>query len=388
MIALLCLCTWLYLFLAHGRFWRSAPELAPVVPGAPVSVGSPVVGKCPPDPAQFPDVDVLVPARDEARTVGAVTASLLAQHYPGHFHITLIDDDSRDGTARAAGASPRLTVLTGTAKPAGWSGKLWALQQGIAATGAPLLLLTDADIVHDPRHLATLVATLTQPPAGGARSLDLVSEMVRLRCVSLPERMLVPAFVYFFQLLYPFARVNDPHSRVAAAAGGTILLRRAALERSGGLEAIKGALIDDVSLARRIKAGGPLYLGHSGLAASIRPYPDFASIWQMIARTAFTQLRHSAWLLAGTVTGLAWVFLVPVGEVILEQGWRRAAAAAAVALGALTYMPTLRRYRRSPLWTLGLPLIAVFYVAATVGSAVDHWRGAGVRWKRRAYEGG
>ena len=260
---------WLYLVFAHGRFWRSTPQLAPAVP------------------SQAPDVDVVVPARDEAATIGRVIASLAAQDYAGRFRIFLIDDGSSDGTAaRARAAVPaemasRLRVVGGSAKPAGWSGKLWALSQGVALGEAPVILFADADIVHDPRHLATLVARLESP------AVDLVSEMVRLECSSLAERALVPAFVYFFQMLYPFARVNDPRSGVAAAAGGTVLIRRAALDRIGGLASMRGALIDDVALAQSVKRNGPIFLGHSALAASIRPYPGFADIWNMIARTGF-----------------------------------------------------------------------------------------------------
>jgi hopene-associated glycosyltransferase HpnB len=214
----------------------------------------------------------------------------------------------------------------------------------------------------------------------------LVSEMVRLTCASLAERLLVPAFVYFFQMLYPFSRVNEPRSRVAAAAGGTVLVRRAALERIGGIEAIKGALIDDVALAKAVKArGDAIYLGHSALAASIRPYPRFADIWRMIARTAFTQLRYSAAMLVLTVIGLTLVWLVPVWLAVFGQGWQRGCGLGACALAAASYWPTLRRYGRSPAGALVLPLIALFYIAATMGSALDHWRGAGARWKNRSY---
>ena len=214
----------------------------------------------------------------------------------------------------------------------------------------------------------------------------MVSEMVRLNCSSLAERTLVPAFVYFFQMLYPFARVNNARSRVAAAAGGTVLIRRDVLERIGGIGAIRNALIDDVSLAQAVKrTGGAIFLGHSALAASIRPYPAFADIWRMIARTAFTQLRHSVWLLIATIIGLCLVWLAPIAAVLLGHGWVRAAGLAACALAVLSYLPTLARYRRSFLWSLTLPLIAVFYMAATVGSAVDAWSGAGARWKSRSY---
>jgi hopene-associated glycosyltransferase HpnB len=369
MIAAVSLVIWLYLFFAHGKFWASAPELPPAVP------------------AEFPDVDIIVPARDEAATIGPVIASLLAQDYAGKYRITLVDDNSTDGTAALAGNAPNLRVICGQPKPAGWSGKLWALSQGIAASTAPVLLFADADIVHDPRHLSSLVARLVQP------GVDMVSEMVRLNCTSLAERALVPAFVYFFQMLYPFARVNDPLSKVAAAAGGTVLIRREALERIGGIDAIKDTLIDDVSLAKAVKtsgrsAGASIYLGHSGLATSIRPYPGFPDLWRMISRTAFTQLRYSALLLALTLAGLTLVWLVPALEVIFGHGWPFWSGLAAFSLAAGSYLPTLARYRQNRLWSLALPLIALFYMAATLGSALNHWLGRGASWKNRAYGAG
>ncbi len=383
MLAIVTLALWCYLFVAHGRFWFSSPELAPARPQA------------------LPDVDIVVPARDEAPSIGPVVTSLLTQDYAGGYKVILVDDASSDGTAElaraaaaavrssgvaggassaAAGGGPALEVLAGRPKPEGWSGKLWALAQGVAASRAPVLLFSDADIVHAPEHLATLVARLEAP------RVDLVSEMVRLNCSSVPERALVPAFVYFFQMLYPFARVNHPKSRVAAAAGGTVLIRRDALQRIGGIEAIKGALIDDVSLAQAVKRGGPVYLGHSGLAASIRPYPYFADIWGMISRTAFTQLRYSALWLAIALLGLMLVWWVPLLEALWGAGWERACGSAAFALGAASFMPTLRRYRCNPLWALALPLIALFYMAATLASALTHWRGGGARWKGRDYK--
>ena len=365
-VVLLSFVIWVYLALAHGRFWSSGPELPP---GA---------------PTELPDVDIVIPARDEAETIGPVIASLLAQNYAGRFRIFLVDDNSTDGTAAKAGTAPNLTILTGQPKAAGWSGKLWALSQGIAASSAPVLLFADADIVHDPQHLSALVARLQEPRA------DMVSEMVRLNCVSLPERTLVPAFVYFFQMLYPFARVNDPRSGVAAAAGGTVLIRREALERIGGIAAIRGALIDDVTLAKSVKSSGvagetAIYLGHSGLATSIRPYPHWADLWQMIARTAFTQLRYSALLLLLTLIGLTLVWLVPVWAMLSGHGLVRDFGALTFLLAAVSYLPTLKRYGCSPLWALALPLIALFYMAATVGSALNYWLGRGARWKNRAY---
>jgi hopene-associated glycosyltransferase HpnB len=370
-VAFLSLLVWVYLVLAHGRFWSSTPELPPAAP------------------SELPDVDIVVPARDEAETIGPVIASLLAQDYAGAFRVFLVDDNSTDGTAAKAGSAANLTVIKGQPKAEGWSGKLWALSQGIAAGSAPVLLFADADIVHDPRHLAALVTKLQQSDLGRpdtGQRLDMVSEMVRLNCVSFAERALVPAFVYFFQMLYPFARVNDPRSTVAAAAGGTVLIRRAALERIGGIAAIRNALIDDVTLAKAVKgSGAAVYLGHSGLATSIRPYPDWRDLWQMIARTAFTQLRYSAWLLLLTLIGLTLVWLVPVGEILFGHGLARAAGLAAFVLAGLSYLPTLTRYRQSPLWTLSLPLVALFYMAATLGSAVNYWLGRGARWKNRAY---
>jgi hopene-associated glycosyltransferase HpnB len=363
-IALLSLCIWVYLFSAHGRFWRSSPELAPSIPH------------------EHPDVDIIVPARDEAATIGAVIASLLAQDYQGKFQITLVDDNSSDDTAALAGSGARLRVLRLSSKPEGWSGKLWALNQGVRASTAPLVLFTDADIVHDPRHLSTLVAKLL-----GAR-LGMVSEMVRLNCDSVAERALVPAFVYFFQMLYPFAKVNDDRSNIAAAAGGTVLIRRDVLAGLGGLEAIRETLIDDVALAKAAKKVDTIYLGHSGLAQSIRRYPRFADIWHMIARTAYTQLHFSILLLCLTLAGLTLVWWVPVWELAFGSDISRAFGAGACILAALSFQPTLMRYDRSPLWALALPLIAAFYMAATAGSAFNHWRGAGAQWKSRSYEKG
>ena len=362
-LAVLSALIWLYLWVAHGRFWQSGPILQPA------------------RPADAPDVAVVIPARDEAAGIAACLRSLLAQNYPGRFRIVLVDDGSRDGTGTVARslADPRLEVIDGLDRPAGWSGKLWALSQGIARTDEPLVLLTDADIVHDPRHLATLVAHAQQ---GG---LDLVSEMVELACESWAERALVPAFVFFFQLLYPFARVNDPRSRTAAAAGGTILIRRLALERIGGIAAVRGELIDDVALATAVKVGGPIFLGHSALARSIRPYPGAGDIWRMVARTAYVQLRHSPLLLAGTIAGLALVWLVPPLAAIAGHGGVRVIGMVTWIAAAASYLPTLRRFRRSPLWAPFLPLVALFYMSATIGSAIDHYRGRGVAWKGRAY---
>jgi hopene-associated glycosyltransferase HpnB len=362
----LSLLVWAYLLAAHGRFWQAGPTLAPDKPAA------------------TPPIAVVVPARDEAAVIAASLRSLLAQEYAGSLRIVLVDDGSRDGTgaiARAIG-DPRLIVLTGSARPAGWSGKLWAVAQGLGETGeAEFVLLTDADILHDPRHIAALVR---QAESGG---FDMVSEMVALACDSWAERALVPAFVFFFQLLYPFAWVNDPLRATAAAAGGTILIRRRALERIGGIAAVRGALIDDVALAAAVKRGGRIWLGHSVLARSVRPYPTFGDIWRMVARTAYVQLRFSPLLLVGTIAAMIVTWLVPPIAALFGQGLARWLGLLVWLALAWSYLPTLRRFGRSALWAPLLPLVATFYLAATIGSAVNHYLGRGVVWKDRAYQG-
>jgi len=364
--AMLALAVWLYLIALHGRFWQSGPVLPP--------------GRL----VWAPPVAIVVPARDEAAVIETTIRSLLAQDYPGLFRVILTDDGSRDGTGDIARRldDARLTVIGGTRRPAGWSGKLWAVSQGIAASEpAELILLTDADIVHDPAHLTRLVALLER------HDLDMASEMVTLACDSAAERALVPAFVYFFQMLYPFAWVNDPLRATAAAAGGTILIRRRALARIGGIEAVRGALIDDVALARAVKAGGRIWLGHAEMARSIRPYPAVADIWRMITRTAYVQLRFSPSLLAATTAAMAVTWLVPPGMALFADGPARWCGIIAWLLLAGSYLPTLTRFRRSPLWAPCLPLVATFYMAATIGSAVNHYAGRGVAWKGRAYQG-
>ena len=396
-LAGLALLVWLILILLHGNFWQSGPTLAATRP-----VTAPTVAR-PAAPPVAPPVAIVVPARDEASVIVATLRSLLTQDYPGRYRVILVDDGSTDGTGALAREvarevnDKRLRVLDGTPPPAGWSGKLWAVAQGIdaaipdgintginAATdtagGVELLLLTDADIVHDPRHLSALVARAEQD------GLDLVSEMVALACDSLAERALVPAFVYFFQLLYPFAWVNDPLRATAAAAGGTLLLRRRALARIGGIAAVRGALIDDVALARAFKRGGRIWLGHSELARSVRPYPGFADIWRMVVRTAYVQLRFSPLLLAATTLGMALTFLVPPAAALFGHGAARLFGVLAWGGMAWSYLPTLRRFDRSPAWAVALPAVALFYIAATIGSAVEYHRGRGVRWKQRDYQ--
>ncbi|WP_158921871.1 glycosyltransferase [Acidisphaera sp. S103] len=365
-LAILALLIWIYLVFAHGMFWQAGPVL-------PVAY-----------PATAPSVAIVVPARDEAPVIEATMRSLLAQDYAGSFRVILTDDNSTDGTGdivRGIG-DPRVTVIAGAPRPAGWSGKLWAVSQGVVeADDAELILLTDADIVHEPAHLSCLVALIEQ------HGLDLVSEMVKLACESRAERGLVPAFVYFFQLLYPFAWVNDGLKGTAAAAGGTILIRQRALRRIGGVESVRGALIDDVALATAVKKGGRIWLGHADLARSVRPYPAVIDIWRMITRTAFVQLRYSLLLLIATTLGMALVWLVPPVAALFGHGRAFWCGVAAWMLLSASYLPTLTRFGRSPLWAPFLPLVACFYMAATIGSAVNHFRGAGVAWKGRAYPG-
>ncbi len=369
-LAALSLAVWVYLLAGHGKFWQAGPTLAPP-------------GLLSPRGQNLPAVTIVVPARNEAETILRALSSLLKQAYDGPFRVIMVDDISSDGTGALAGniEDDRLTILRGAAHPPGWSGKLWALSQGIAETSDDVLLLTDADIEHAPAHLATLVAKLLED------RLDLVSEMVALNCESAAEHALVPAFVFFFQLLYPFAWVNDPANRMAAAAGGTMLIRAAALRRAGGLEAMRGALIDDVTLARRIKAKGRIWLGHSRLATSIRPYKTPADVWRMVARCAYVQLGFSPLNLAGMVAGMALVWLLPPLLAVFGRGTPQWLGLAGWAAMACSYIPTLRRFRLNPLWAITLPAVAVFYVAATLGSALDHYRGRGVVWKQRAYHG-
>ena len=368
-LAGLSLATWAYLLAGRGRFWQAGPTL---------SVRTRQDG---------PSVAVVVPARDEADGIEAAIRSLLAQDYAGPLRIFVVDDGSTDGTGdivRAIGDA-RVDVIAGTEKPPGWSGKLWAVSQGVAAARAwgfdGFVLLTDADIVHDPAHLGSLVAHAE------ADGRDLVSEMAALRCETAAERALVPAFVFFFQLLYPFARAADPGSRTAAAAGGVVLIRNRTLERIGGIDAISGELIDDVALARAVKrSGGRIWLGHATGARSRRAYGRPADVWRMVSRTAYVQLRFSPVRLGATTVAMALVWLVPpVAAVWGGRPATRAMGGAAALMGAASFVPTLARFGLSPARALLLPPIALFYMAATIGSAVDHHRGRGVRWKGRAY---
>jgi hopene-associated glycosyltransferase HpnB len=368
-LAVLACAGWIFLLADRGGFWRMRDSR----PAASV-------------PRAAPGVVAIIPARNEAAVVAQAVASLAKQRYRGPFHIVLVDDASTDGTAacaRAAVPSDLLDVVPSAPLPAGWTGKLWAVLQGIeyATLLAPdYLLLTDADIVHPSDNLDALVARAE------AESCDLVSYMATLHCRSLAERALIPAFVFFFFMLYPPAWIRDPRRRTAGAAGGCSLIRRKALEKAGGIEAIRGELIDDCALARAVKrGGGRVWLGLSAGTRSIRPYHAFSEIESMIARTAFTQLRYSAALLACTTVGLGLIFLVPPLLTVTATAHPLGAGFAATAwlMMSVAYLPALRFYRLSPLWAPVLPLAAAFYLVATVHSAIAFWCGRGGVWKGR-----
>ena len=343
---------------------------------------------------QWPAVSAVVPARDEAETVGETVASLLRQDYPRAFNVVLVDDQSRDSTARIArdaavalGGGDRLDIISGRPLPAGWTGKLWAQSQGVehavtTSTSPDYLLLTDADIVFAPGALLSLVARAEQ------HGLVLNSLMVKLRCKSFAERMFVPAFIFFFQMLYPFAFVNDPRRATAAAAGGCMLVRREALQAAGGLAAIRGALIDDCALAKLLKARGRIAIALTEHAHSVRTYPAIGDVRRMVARTAYAQLRYSPLLLAGAVLGLALSYLAPVALALFAAGFAQFAGLFAWASMAIAFRPILRFYGMSSfgswLWAAALPAIAAMYMAFTLDSAYQHARGRGGMWKGRA----
>jgi hopene-associated glycosyltransferase HpnB len=333
----------------------------------------------------LPAVVAVIPARNEAVVVGEAIRSLAAQDYGGEFHIVLADDGSSDGTAdraRAACGSELLTVVRGAPLPDGWTGKLWAVSQGVAvaAMRAPeFLLLTDADISHPPGNLRDLVERARRD------GYDLVSYMARLRCRTAAERALMPAFVFFFFLLYPPAWISDPRRATAGAAGGCMLVRREALERIGGIDAIRGAWIDDCALAAAIKrGGGKVWLGVSGQTRSLRGYAGFGDAGRMISRSAFTQLHHSAWLLAAAVAGLLLTYVVPPALALAASGRARWLGVAAWLAMAFCYWPALRFFGRPAYQAAGLPLVALFYLGATVHSAWQWWRGGGGEWKGRS----
>ncbi|KPF79100.1 glycosyl transferase family 2 [alpha proteobacterium AAP81b] len=360
----LVLAIWLVLAFARAGFWRFAERDSGALA----------------DLAHWPSVVAVIPARNEADVIARSLASVLAQDYPGDFRAILVDDQSDDGTAAVARAlaSPRLTVLPGGPRPAGWTGKLWALDQGIHAAGTPdFLWLTDADIGHAPDNLRRLAARAV----GDHRVM--VSLMARLHCANLAERWLIPAFVYFFAMLYPFGRVNDRRARLAAAAGGCVLIDRAVLANAGGIAAIAHEIIDDCSLARRIKPHDAIWLGISDRARSLRPYA-FADIAKMVARSAYAQLGYSPLALIGTLVGLLLVYAAPVALALFASGPAQWLGLATWGLMALTMVPILRAYETSPLIGVGLPGIALAYAGFTLDSAIQHWRGRGGMWKGRA----
>jgi hopene-associated glycosyltransferase HpnB len=360
-------------YAVFGRRWRIAPRLDATAP-ADVPAAS---------------VVAVVPARNEAEELPRTLPSLLAQR-GARLHVVLVDDHSDDGTAAVArrlasdaGAADRLTVLAARPLPAGWTGKVWAQQQGVehaATLGADWIWLTDADVRHGPDVLARLLDTAAR------RERDLVSVMARLRCAIAVEKLLIPAFTYFFAMLYPFPAIGNDRSRAAGAAGGCVLVRRALLERAGGIAAIRDAVIDDCALARVCKdAGGRLWLGYDPAVESTRGYPTLASVWDMVARSAYTQLHYNPLLLLGCVVGLGWVFLSPIAAVVAGGATARVLGLVTYAAMVWTYAPMVRYLGCGTAWALAIPVSALLYTAMTVSSAWRHHRGRGAAWKGRAY---
>lgn len=379
---------WVYLVGFRGLFWLPTVRL-------PEQTAR---------PDRWPTVAVVVPARNEAAIVAETLPCLISQDYPGRAAVYLVDDCSDDGTGQVAeasageartgavpgGAGLALTVVESGERPPGWVGKTWALAQGVAAATADLdpdfVLFTDADIAHPADSLTRLVSSAE------AGAWDLVSLMARLRVRTTWEKLIVPAFVYFFSQLYPFRAVARRRSRTAAAAGGCVLVRRGALERAGGVAAISGAVIDDVALGRAVKrSGGSTWLGYADQVRSVRPYPRLADLWDMVARSAYTQLRCSPVALAATVVGLVVIYVGPVAVTaagaVAGDGWMVAGGALAWLLLTGSYLPMVRYYRVGVGWALTLPAAAVLYGAMTVDSARRHRRGAGAAWKGRTYAG-
>jgi len=394
---------WVGLLAFWGQFWRADQRLE--------------VGDYP-QPKRWPTVAVVIPARNEAALIGQAVRSHLTQSYPGNLSIVLVDDQSTDGTgaiatqvAKALEKAHALTILPGKSLPAGWTGKLWAMEQGFRSLKSSsgkrspdYVLFTDADIEHNAKSVRQLITK------ADAECLDLVSLMVQLRCQSFWEKLLIPAFVFFFQLLYPFAWVNNPSKKTAAAAGGCALIRFSALERINGLQTIRHALIDDCALGAALKEGGPIWLGLSTTTRSFRPYPTLRSIWAMVTRSAYTQLNYSPWLLVGTVLGMMLVYLAPLigvavgaglgivsgaGQLFPGGSYRLEGEIFAVTLGlvglygwllmAWAYRPTLQLYGGTALQALALPGIALLYTLMTLDSARQHWLGKGGLWKGRVY---
>lgn len=373
-IAAIPLLIWVYLIIGRGQFWRVAPR-----------------GVTPGTPAASRRVAVIIPARNEAPVIGSAVASLAQQAFAGSIYLVVVDDASTDGTAeaalaaaRAVGVLERFTLIRGAALARGWTGKLWALSQGVTAAAqlnADYLLFTDADIRHGPTSVASLVADAE------AYDRDLVSHMVQLSTVTPAERLLIPAFVFFFLKLYPPAWVASPRHKLAAAAGGCLLIRAGALERIGGLQAIRSHIIDDCALARAVKdSGGRVALELTRESRSLRIYGSAAEIGAMISRTAFAQLGHSYLGLTATVAGMFVTYLLPVlllfgGDPVLFR-----LGLVGLLLMSLCYLPTVRFYALPPLWCLCLPPIALFYCGAVIHSALQYARGRGGRWKGRVQD--
>jgi hopene-associated glycosyltransferase HpnB len=375
LIAAVSLAIWIYLVFARGWFWRLRAFDNDQTIVVPLN--------------RWPRIIAVVPTRNEAETIGRAVAALVRQDYPGEFSIVVADDHSEDDTAELArragaecGASERISIHAAAPLPAGWTGKLWALDEGVtqAARDAPeFYWFTDADVVHAPDTLLRLVVRAE------SGKLDIASLMVMLQTRTLPERALIPPFLYFFLKLYPPSWIADANARTAGAAGSCILLRRSALERIGGLASIRGEVIDDCALARAVKkSGGRVWMGLTRGSVSLRAYGSFGQIRDMIARTAFTQLRYSTLALLGTLVGMFFTYIGPVVVLFARDSIVRILGAAAWALMSVSFLPTVRFYRLLPFWAPLLPLAATFYSYATWLSAVRYWHGRGGQWKGRA----
>ncbi|HEY7231019.1 MAG TPA: glycosyltransferase [Pseudolabrys sp.] len=371
-IAAVCAAIWVYLIAARGMYWRAGVR--------DVASIARMVG-------DWPTVATVVPARNESECIARSVRSLLRQDYRGLLTVVVVDDDSDDGTGAvatvAAAGDARLTVIRTNGPAAGWTGKLWAVSQGVGAAAEAsdpdYLLLTDADIEHAPDTLSWLVS---QSLAGG---YVLTSLMAKLRCVSLAEKIHVPAFIYFFQMLYPFAWVSRADSSTSAAAGGCMLVRADALASVGGIASIRDALIDDCSLGAKLKSVGPIWLGLTNRVQSIRPYPTFADVARMVSRSAYSQLRYSPLVLIGTTLGMALTFVAPPMLALFTAGVPRYLGLLAWVAMSLSFVPTLRYYRLSPIWSVALPGIAFLYMCYTLNSAYQHFRRRGGQWKGRVH---
>ncbi|HEY2658730.1 MAG TPA: glycosyltransferase [Caulobacteraceae bacterium] len=370
----LTLAVWTYLLIGHGGFWRMRERDDR--------------DEATSEPTAWPSVVAVVPARNEADVIARSVGGLLAQDYPGAFRVILVDDNSEDGTAAVAAeaaarleAGERLRILSGAPLAAGWTGKLWAVRQGVSEAAAftpDYLLLTDADIAHSPDNLRKLVSRAE----AGQRVM--VSLMARLTNQTWAEKLLIPAFVFFFDMLYPFGWVNDPRRKMAAAAGGCMLIKRTALEAAGGIDSIRAEIIDDCAMGRRMKSQGPIWLGLTDRAVSLRPYQTVGEIGKMVSRSAYAQLGYSPLLLAGTILGMVLVYLSAPFLTLFGHGLARWLGLGAWAAMAISFQPMLAFYRRSPLWGLALPVIGALYTAFTLDSAIQVWCGRGGMWKGRA----